>query len=461
MHADLRKIWIVASTEFSSMIRTKSFLIGIMLLPVITGASVLIQVFVAKRVDTRPRTIAVIDGTAALYPVPGDRGAGATTRRRSMPRARRSSRGSRFRRLIKKPGGEVDPAASPRAFGPDQAGRARRLRGDSARGDRGAELEGLRLRRQSSFTRTIPTTICCATGSRRRSMARSDRGGCARRASTSRSPTASTSPLSVDNLGLVDREASAAGGAPAIKAAQKVDMVRTMLVPAVLMFAMFFVIMTSAPQLLNSVLEEKMSKISEVLLGSITPFELMMGKLLGNVGIAMLLAALYVGGGYAVASYYGYADIVSPSLMMALGVFLVPGDHALRVALHGRRRGVQRAQGRPVADDAGHAPVDVPDVRLAGRAQEPVEPARRGAGALPAGQPVPDADANGPAARAPVLASRALDRALHPDVSLLRLGRRQDLPHRAAHARQGPELPRAGAVGRRQNDQPPSRRSRL
>ena len=41
LHADLRKIWIVASTEFGSMIRTKSFLVGIMLLPVITGASVL------------------------------------------------------------------------------------------------------------------------------------------------------------------------------------------------------------------------------------------------------------------------------------------------------------------------------------------------------------------------------------------------------------------------------------
>ena len=50
------------------------------------------------------------------------------------------------------------------------------------------------------------------------------------------------------------------------------------------------------PQLLNSVIEEKMSKISEVLLGSVTPFELMMGKLLGNTGIAVVLAALYVGG---------------------------------------------------------------------------------------------------------------------------------------------------------------------
>ena len=68
MHADLHKIWIVGSTEFSSMLRTKSFLIGIMLLPVITGASVLIQLVVAQRVDTRTRTLAVVDRSGALYP---------------------------------------------------------------------------------------------------------------------------------------------------------------------------------------------------------------------------------------------------------------------------------------------------------------------------------------------------------------------------------------------------------
>ena len=62
------------------------------------------------------------------------------------------------------------------------------------------------------------------------------------------------------------------------------DPIRTALVPAVLLFVMFMLVMSTTPQLLNSVIEEKMSKISEVLLGSLTPFELMMGKLLGIRG---------------------------------------------------------------------------------------------------------------------------------------------------------------------------------
>src|SRR5262249_32621915 len=116
-------------------------------------------------------------------------------------------------------------------------------------------------------------------------------------------------PVFVENLELVERTPDTGSGST-VKSAEKVDPVRTAGVPAVLMFVMFFVIMTSAPQLLNSVIEEKMSRISEVLLGSVTPFELMMGKLVGNAGIAMLLAALYVGGGFAVAAYYGYANVI-------------------------------------------------------------------------------------------------------------------------------------------------------
>ncbi len=60
-------------------------------------------------------------------------------------------------------------------------------------------------------------------------------------------------------------------------------------VPLAALMLMFMTVMSSAPQLLNSVIEEKMSRISEVLIGSITPFELMMGKLIGSVAVSVLL----------------------------------------------------------------------------------------------------------------------------------------------------------------------------
>ena len=215
-------------------------------------------------------------------------------------------------------------------------------------------------------------------------------------------------PVKVENLGLVERRLRGRVRTRASSRPRRSIGFAPQSVPAALMFIMFFVIMTSAPQLLNSVIEEKMSRISEVLLGSVTPFELMMGKLLGNAGIAMVLAALYVGGGFAVVAYYGYANVVSPGLIAALVVFLF-----LAILLYGS---LYTAVGAACSElkDAQSLMMPVmllsmiPDLRLDGRAQEPVEPAVGGDVALPAGQPVSHAHAAGPAAGPARLAGRAL-----------------------------------------------------
>jgi ABC-type Na+ efflux pump permease subunit len=120
-------------------------------------------------------------------------------------------------------------------------------------------------------------------------------------------------PLVIENLELIEPDGSA----------KKVDPIRTAGVPAALMFVLLLLVMINAPQQLNSVIEEKMSKISEVLLGGLTPFELMMGKLLGNTAIVLFLAFLYLAAGYAAAVYYGYADMLSPGLLLALSLSLI------------------------------------------------------------------------------------------------------------------------------------------
>jgi ABC-2 type transport system permease protein len=48
----------------------------------------------------------------------------------------------------------------------------------------------------------------------------------------------------------------------------------------------------------------------------------MLGKLLGNVGIALVLAAIYITGAYAVAAHYGYAHLVRPDLVLAMALFM-------------------------------------------------------------------------------------------------------------------------------------------
>jgi ABC-2 type transport system permease protein len=94
-------------------------------------------------------------------------------------------------------------------------------------------------------------------------------------------------------------------------------------IPVGMMMILLFSVMSGAPQLLNSVIEEKMSRISEVLIGSVTPFELMMGKLIGSVAVSVLLAVVYVAGGASVANYMGYGDALRASDIGWLLLFLV------------------------------------------------------------------------------------------------------------------------------------------
>ena len=91
-------------------------------------------------------------------------------------------------------------------------------------------------------------------------------------------------PLAIEELGLLDRSRDGS-----VRAAQTVDKIRTIGVPVTFMFVLFIIVMTTTPQLLNSVLEEKMSRISEVLLGSVTPFQLMLGKLLASTSVSAVL----------------------------------------------------------------------------------------------------------------------------------------------------------------------------
>ena len=124
-----------------------------------------------------------------------------------------------------------------------------------------------------------------------------------------------TRPVRLEQLGLVSRDAHGD-----LQQAAHVDEVLTLLLPSSMMTLMFLAVMSTSPQLLNITIEEKMSRISEVLIGSVTPFELMMGKLMGSAAVSVLLASVYMIGGIAVASHWGYASAITPS---AVGWFLL------------------------------------------------------------------------------------------------------------------------------------------
>ncbi|MCS7046940.1 MAG: ABC transporter permease, partial [Gemmataceae bacterium] len=102
-----------------------------------------------------------------------------------------------------------------------------------------------------------------------------------------------------------------------------------LLLPAALIGLMFMVIMIGATPAMHGIIEEKSQRIAEVLLGSVTPFQLMAGKVLGVIGVSLTMALVYLGGGYVVLVYYGFAELVPlsmllwfvPMLLLALLIF--------------------------------------------------------------------------------------------------------------------------------------------
>ncbi|MEK7756061.1 MAG: ABC transporter permease, partial [Planctomycetota bacterium] len=113
---------------------------------------------------------------------------------------------------------------------------------------------------------------------------------------------AATKTVPVGNLGLVSVDASGQ-----ITKAEKTNKIANFFVPTGLMMLMFMVVMIGASPLVQSVLEEKMLRIAEVLLGSVPPFQLMMGKLLGMVGVSLTIATVYLVGAYIALQQAGFA----------------------------------------------------------------------------------------------------------------------------------------------------------
>ncbi len=92
--------------------------------------------------------------------------------------------------------------------------------------------------------------------------------------------------------------------------AQKSSELQSFAIPYIVVILMFMLTMMSAIPLLTAVMEEKQERIAEVLLGTVTPFQFMTGKILGGIGIGLTVAAFYFLGGTAVAIKAGVTDMV-------------------------------------------------------------------------------------------------------------------------------------------------------
>jgi ABC-2 type transport system permease protein len=97
------------------------------------------------------------------------------------------------------------------------------------------------------------------------------------------------------------------------------------MVPFFFMFMIYMGIMVIGQQILSSIIEEKSSRIIEILLSAVSPFELMAGKILGLTGIGLAVMALWVTTAYGTARWQGLAVDVSGMMFFYLVVYYILG----------------------------------------------------------------------------------------------------------------------------------------
>ena len=317
----MSKITRIALREYSEAVRTKAFFIGIVLAPLLMSGGILSMVLLEDHVDTADKRIAVVDfsgqvgkslreaadrrnQTEILDPETGIKAAPAYLLEEvapdvENPEAQQLELSSRVRNKellafvvigadVVHPSGQAenaeDSAAAKITYHAENAifHEVRRWLGKPIN-DR---IQSLRLAESGLDEEKVKEA---------------------------------TRWVNIQTLGLASVDETTGE----VREAQQPNQAIAMGVPIFMVMLMFMMIMMGATPLLHSVLEEKTQRISEVLLGSVRPFDLMMGKLVGNLGVSFTAASVYVLVGIGACYYMEMGDAIPYSLLPWFFIYMI------------------------------------------------------------------------------------------------------------------------------------------
>lgn len=337
----MRKILVVALREYLAAVRTKAFLISLVFLPLLMGTSIGIQVFLQGLEKGKEKEIAVVDRTpgrqlfdalkraskerasaawdaalmkqkqAAFTLQPREPAADVHAQRYELSEEVRHGKISGFLDI----GPDVLKAALAPPAVTDGTGTAGKAPVPAPPDERTVIRYQSKNPAADPFVQWLPLALYQAILEKRLGI------------KLSREKLASIAqPWHLEVKGLSERNPRTGE----IEDASTASLLAPLLVPPALMTIMFMMVMIGATPLMQGVVEEKTLRIAEVLLGSVRPFPLMTGKLVGMVAVSMTIASVYLGGACWAAYHYGFTDYVPLPL---LGWFIV--FQAMAVLMYG------------------------------------------------------------------------------------------------------------------------------
>ncbi len=103
------------------------------------------------------------------------------------------------------------------------------------------------------------------------------------------------------------------------------DELARVMTPFIFMFLLFMGILNISQGLLTSLIEEKSSRVMEVLLSAVSPVQLMAGKILGMVCVGGLLLCVWAAVGSGYARSQDMSSMVTPFRLAYMVAYYIPG----------------------------------------------------------------------------------------------------------------------------------------
>jgi len=301
----MRKIWLVVKREYLTRVRTKGFIIGTIALPLFAGGALLLPVLIAGRQDDRTQQIAIVDQTGVLaagimggmsQKLPSGQGAFHVVRTVSQPSDLSATRKQLSDQVnagkldgylivsedvIKGNAAEYyskNPASDLTSLGP-----MRRAVSDAVIAWR-LKQRGFQTEKLNDLVRSVEVTFIKVT-----------------------------------------------------REGEVVEKGQTFMIAISMALVLYLTLIVYGMMTLRSVLEEKSTRIVEVLVSSLQPFQLLMGKILGvaAVGVTQYIIWTLCGGlvtGYGATMAAALSPgarlpkiQVTPSMLVYLVVFYLAG----------------------------------------------------------------------------------------------------------------------------------------
>lgn len=136
-------------------------------------------------------------------------------------------------------------------------------------------------------------------------------------------PRIASSGLSPDDLHKLLKRPDAESKTVVLGGEKKSNGELQMLVPMAFMMLLMMSVFTSGQYLLTSTVEEKGNRVMEVLLSAVSPTQLMTGKVLGYMGVGLLILGLYGSLGVAGLVAFAATGLIQPIQLVYLVIFFM------------------------------------------------------------------------------------------------------------------------------------------